>query len=183
MKKDARPEYTIFKCKRDLAHSLLNKAKQIEQLQPSAHDTSQCTIVCDPASLALPVHQRRLNPMLGHYPERIPVKPGMKRAYTDCEVHVKRTRTTTQCSHCKIPLCVHTCFQRFHTMKSYKLDERNYAGPSNKRGRYEANNWINCTWICSLRLSECGFLSERILKERTKCSQKQVSNSLKYTVV
>ena len=52
-----------------------------------------------------------------HFPE----PSGKKR---DCRVcsnrSVKRKQTSYQCTTCKVPLCIHPCFKRYHTLKEYK---------------------------------------------------------------
>lgn len=52
-----------------------------------------------------------------HFPE-----PGKKR---DCKVcssrkSKKRKVTSYQCCSCKVPLCVHSCFRKYHMHKNYK---------------------------------------------------------------
>jgi len=43
----------------------------------------------------------------------LPVRSTRRRC-RQCSIRKHEARTNMMCSHCKVPLCVHTCFEKFH---------------------------------------------------------------------
>ncbi|ESO95933.1 hypothetical protein LOTGIDRAFT_176644 [Lottia gigantea] len=63
----------------------------------------------------------RLNRELDHSPFKFD-------SQSKCTVHINRVDTTFGCSVCKVRMCPHPCFHRYHYMAHYKFDD-----PAKKR--------------------------------------------------